>query len=265
MTQRALAGERLLGLYVGLILAFLALPILVVIPSAFSAGSTLAFPPQGFSLRWFANILARPELVRAAGISAAVAGVATAVSLVAGLGVTLALGRYRFPGREALRMLFLTPLVFPAIVLAVAVAMVLSPLGLVRSFWGLVLAHVVITLPYIIRTTSATLAEIDRACEEAALTLGANPWRSFRHVTLPLLRPGILAGVTFSFIISFDEFTISLFLVGPGMMTLPLEMYNYAEFSLDPTLAALSTVLIGMTVVAVLLIERFVGLGRHFT
>jgi putative spermidine/putrescine transport system permease protein len=161
-------------------------------------------------------------------------------------------------------LLFLTPLVFPAIVLAAAIAMVLAPLGLVRNFWGLVLAHIIVTLPYVVRTVSATLAEIEPAFEEAALTLGANPWRAFCGITLPLLRPGLIAGATFSFIISFDEFTISLFLVGSGMMTLPIEMYNYAEYSLDPTLAAVSTLLVLVTALAVLAIERSVGLGKQF-
>ena len=254
--------ERALGTYVGVVLVFLALPILVVVPSAFSDGSSLSFPPHGFSLRWFANIAARPEFLRAFLLSVEVAVIATAISTVAGTAAALALVRHRFPGRETLMLLFLTPLVVPSIVLAVALAMVLTPLGLVRSIWGLVVAHTVLTLPYVVRTVSATMSELDRSCEEAAFMLGANSWRAFRHITLPQLWPGLLAGVTFSLIISFDEFTLSLFLVGPGLMTLPLEIYNYTEFSIDPTLAALSTLLLAFTVGAVLLIEKLTGFGR---
>ena len=257
-------AERLLGLYVALVMLFLALPIAIVIPSAFSDGAALTFPPQGFSLKWFRAILDRPALLSPCRNSAAIAAMATAVSLVVGTLSAFSLQRYDFPGREALMLLFLTPLIFPAIVLAAAIAMVLAPLGLVRNFWGLVLAHIIVTLPYVVRTVSATLAEIDRAYEEAALTMGANPWTSFRDITLPLLRPGLVAGATFSLIISFDEFTISLFLVGSGMMTLPIEMYNYAEYSLDPTLAAVSTLLVLATTVAVLAVERTVGLGKQF-
>lgn len=262
--MRRPTGERLLGAYVLLVMLFLALPIAIVIPSAFGEGAALTFPPQGFSLRWFAAILERPALLAAAWSSLSIAAMATAISLVVGTLSAYTLQRYAFPGREALMMLFLTPLIFPAIVLAAAIAMVLAPLGLIRNFWGLVLAHIVVTLPYVVRTVSATLAEIDRAWEEAALTLGAGPWRGFRTVTLPLLRPGLFAGATFSLIISFDEFTISLFLVGSGMMTLPIEMYNYAEYSLDPTLAAVSTLLILVTTFAVLAVERTVGLGKQF-
>ena len=247
MTPRT--GRRLLNAYVVVMMVFLALPIAIVIPSAFGEGGDLSFPPRGFSLKWFGAILERPELMAAAANSAAIALVATAVSLVVGTLMTL----------------FMAPLVFPAIVLAAAIAMVLAPLGLIRTFQGLVLAHIVVVLPYVVRTVSATLAEVDRAWEEAALTLGASPWRGFRTITLPLLRPGLVAGATFSLIISFDEFTISLFLVGSGMMTLPIEMYNYAEFSLDPTLAAVSTLLILLTTLAVLAVERTVGLGKQFS
>jgi putative spermidine/putrescine transport system permease protein len=262
--MRRTTGERLLGAYVLLVVLFLALPIAIVIPSAFGEDAALTFPPRGFSLRWFRAILGRPALLAAAWNSLSIAVMATAISLVVGTLSAYTLRRYAFRGREALMMLFLTPLIFPAIVLAAAIAMVLAPLGLIRNFWGLVLAHIVVTLPYVVRTVSATLAEIDRAWEEAALTLGADPWRGFRTITLPLLRPSLVAGATFSLIISFDEFTISLFLVGSGMMTLPIEMYNYAEYSLDPTLAAVSTLLILFTTLAVLAVERTVGLGKQF-
>lgn len=258
-------GERLLNGYVGLVLLFLALPILIVVPLAFSDDASLIFPPRGFSLKWFANIGARREFASAFRISAIVAVAATAVSLVVGTLAAIAFVRYRFPGRDTLLLVFMTPLIFPSIVLAAALALVLSPIGLVRSVTGLVCAHVLLTLPYMLRTAIATLSEIDRSLEEAAQTLGASRWRTFRHVTLPLLRPGLLAGVTFSLVISLDEFTVSMFLVGPGLMTLPLEMYNYSEFTLDPTLAAISTILLGLTALAVVVIEKLVGLGRQFS
>jgi len=164
-----------------------------------------------------------------------------------------------------LLLLFMTPLIFPAIVFGAAMALMLSPLGLLRSVWGLALAHTVLIFPYILRTALATLFEVDKSLHEAAYTLGANRWQTFRYVILPLLRPGLLAGATFSLIISFDEFTVSTFLVGPGLMTLPLEMYNYSEFSLDPTIAAISTVLLVITSIAILIIEKLVGLGKQFS
>jgi putative spermidine/putrescine transport system permease protein len=142
--------------------------------------------------------------------------------------------------------------------------MVLNPLRLERTVVGLFLAHVVITIPYVLRTVSATLHGVNRTLEESAAILGANRWRTFRHVTLPLIRPGLIAGATFSLIISFDEFTVSLFLTGPGLMTLPLEIYNYTEFTIDPTIAAISTVLIALSVAVIVAIERYLGFEKHF-
>jgi putative spermidine/putrescine transport system permease protein len=264
LTARRQRAERLLGWYVAAVLVFLALPILVVIPSALSAGSTLSFPPQGLSLRWFANVADKPEFLRALGVSAAVALLSTALSLALGTLASIGLVRHRFPGRDLLQLAFVAPLIFPAIVYGVAMLMVLSPLRLTRTGLGLVLAHVVITLPYVVRTVSATLHGVDRRLEESAAILGAGPWRTFGHVTLPLIRPGLIAGATFSLIVSFDEFTVSLFLTGPGLMTLPLEIYHYTEFTIDPTIAAISTVLIVVSVLTIALIERFLGFERHF-
>jgi putative spermidine/putrescine transport system permease protein len=177
---------------------------------------------------------------------------------------SFALVRYSFPGRDALQLAFVAPLVFPAIVYGVAMLMALSPLRLTRTVLGLILAHVVITVPYVVRTVSATLQGVDRRLEESAQILGANPWRTFWYVTFPLIRPGLIAGATFSLIVSFDEFTVSLFLTGPGLMTLPLEIYHYTEFTIDPTIAAISTVLIVLSVAAIMAIERFLGFERHF-
>jgi putative spermidine/putrescine transport system permease protein len=246
------------------VLAFLALPILVVMPSAFSAGPNLGFPPQGLSLRWFKNVVDHPEFVRALGVSLSVAVVSTGLSLTLGTLAAFALVRYSFPGRAAFQLVFVAPLVFPAIVYGVAMLMALSPLKLTRTVLGLTLAHVVITMPYVLRTVSATLHGVDRRLEESAQILGANPWRTFWHVTFPLLRPGLIAGATFSLIVSFDEFTVSLFLTGPGLMTLPLEIYHYTEYTIDPTIAAISTVLIVLSVATIMAVERFLGFERHF-
>ncbi|MCC6792334.1 MAG: ABC transporter permease [Thermomicrobiales bacterium] len=261
MTRR---GERALGAYVAAVLVFLAVPTLIVIPSAFGTGASLTFPPDGFSLKWFRNIAAHPEFLRAFVVSITVAACATAISIVLGTAAAIALVRYRFPGGQVINMLIMTPLIFPAVVIGVASALAIGPTPLARTTAGLVLAHVVITLPYVVRTVSATLHEIDRAMSEAAQVLGANRWKTFRYVTLPLLRPGLIAGATFSLIVSFDEFTISLFLTGPDLVTLPIQIYNYVEYTIDPTIAAVSTLLVVGSGLAVLVIEKWVGLERHF-
>jgi putative spermidine/putrescine transport system permease protein len=257
-------AERWLAAYVFVVLLFLALPILVVIPAAFSTDSALAFPPKGFSLKWFQTAWNTPPFWAALQVSLAIAILASLTALVIGTLASFAIVRHRFPGRHLFELLFMTPLIFPAIVFAVALVTVLGSLGLLRNFWGLVFAHVIIVVPYVIRTVSATLAEIEPAYEESAATLGANHFKTFVFVTLPMLRPGLIAGAVFAGIMSFDEFTVSLFLVGPGMMTLPLEIYYFTEFRMDPTVAAVSTMLVAVTTVVVVAVERFIGLRKHF-
>lgn len=258
------ASSPLLKVYVGVVLLFLFLPIAVVVPAAFNTVPTLSFPPQGFSLQWFSTAWNHQPFWNALRTSLAIAALSAAISLVIGTMGAFAIVRHRFFGRQLLELLFMTPLIFPAIVLAVALTMMLSSVGLVRDFWGLVFAHVIVTVPYAIRSVSANLAEVDISYEEAARTLGANPFKTFVFVTMPMLRPGLVAGGIFAAIISFDEFTISLFLVGPGVMTLPLEIYYYTEFQMDPTVAAISTMLVGFTAALVILIERLVGFKKQF-
>lgn len=257
-------AQTWLTLYVLVVLAFLALPIAVVIPAAFSGDANLAFPPKGFSLQWFHKAWSTQGFWDALYVSIRVALLASFISLIIGTLASFAIVRHSFRGKHILELLFMTPLVFPAIVFAVALVTVLGSLGLLRNFWGLVFAHTVITVPYIVRTVGATLAEIEPAYEEAASTLGANRIQTFFKVTLPMLRPGLIAGLVFSLIMSFDEFTVSLFLVGPGVMTLPLEIYYYTEFQMDPTVAAISTMLVAFTALVVVLLERFIGLRKQF-
>lgn len=261
MTRRS---ERILACYVAIVLVFIAVPTLIVVPSAFGETASLSFPPDGFSLRWFRNIAARPEFLESFLVSIAIAFCSTAISMVLGTAASIALVRHRFPGAQVVNILIMTPLIFPAVVIGVASALALGPLGLARTPLGLTLAHVVITLPYVVRTVSATLHEVDRSMSEAAQMLGANRWRTFRYVTLPLLRPGLIAGATFSLIVSFDEFTISLFLTGPNLVTLPIQIYNYVEYVVDPTIAAVSALLVLGSAFAVLAIEKWLGLERHF-
>src|SRR5690606_1957050 len=152
-------NESYLNIYVGVVLAFLALPIAVVIPAAFSSDSSLSFPPKGFSLQWFENAWNTQGFWDALQVSMGVAILAAFISLVIGTLGSFAIVRHRFPGRTLLELLFMTPLVFPAIVFAVALVTVLGSVGLLRNFWGLVFAHVIITVPYVVRTVGATLAE----------------------------------------------------------------------------------------------------------
>jgi putative spermidine/putrescine transport system permease protein len=245
-----------------LVYAFILAPILVVIPVSFSETQYLVFPPQGFSLRWYANFFATRELADSLWTSLHLAAWTTGLCTVLGTTAALALVRYRYPGREALRTLLMAPLVMPRLVLGIAFLMFLSKTVLSGRFGGLLAAHVVVALPYVIRTVGASLVGLDRALEEAAMSLGAAPFLTFRTVTLPLLKPGILAGAIFAFVTSFDELVASLFLTGPRLTTLPVQIYTYIEYTSDPTIAAISVVLIAFTTVVVVITERIVGFSQ---
>lgn len=245
------------------VLGFLALPIVVIIPSAFSAGSNLSFPPRGFSIKWFENLLSRPEFSDALRVSATVSALSTLTALVAGTLVAFALTRYEFRGRQVLEQLFLMPLIVPPIIYAVSIFSALMAVGLTATTTGLFLAHSILVMPYVVRTVTATLVNLNPSYEEVARLLGANRWRMFYLVTLPMIRPALVASTTFAAIMSFDEFTVSLFLTGPGFRTLPVAIYDYVDFNIDPTIAAISTIMIAFSVISLIVIERTVGIEQQ--
>lgn len=258
---RDMTGLLLRG-FVVLVMLFLVTPILVVIPSAFSNDVSVSFPPVGFSLKWFASAATTPGFLQGFGISALVAGVATAISIVIGSLAAYALVRYKFVGRGLVELLLLTPLIVPSIVLAIALNMILGAIGLIGDISGLFVSHVILTLPYAVRVLAGSIRGIDVALEEASLVLGARPAQVWRLVILPMMAPGLLAASVFGFIMSFDEFTVSFFVAGPGVNTLPIALFNYVEINIDPTVSAVSTVLIVLSVIGVAVIERTVGLAR---
>jgi putative spermidine/putrescine transport system permease protein len=253
----------ILALVNAAIVLFLMAPIIVVVATAFTTSNYPVFPPEGFTFRWFDRFLGMAEFTEAIRLSTALAVSSAAVSLVLGTFSALALMRWRIAGRAAISALMLSPILFPAIVLGLALLVFYHRIGLAGSFAGLVAAHSVLTTPFVIRLVLASLAEFDPAIEEAARNLGAGWWRTFLQVTLPLIRPGVLAGAVFAFIISFDELVITLFLAGPGMTTLPIRIFTYVEYSSDPTVSAISTALIiAWTLIGVPVYVRFLSI-RH--
>jgi putative spermidine/putrescine transport system permease protein len=245
------------------ILLFLLAPIIVVVATAFTTSNYPTFPPEGFTLQWFERFLGMAEFTDAIRRSAVLALVSAAVAVVLGTFSALALVRWRIPGRAAISAVMLSPILFPAIVLGLALLVFYHRIGLAGTFVGLVAAHSVLTTPFVIRLVAASLAEFDPAVEEAARNLGAGWWRTFLQVTLPLIRPGVLAGAVFAFIISFDELVITLFLAGPGRETLPIRIFTYVEYSSDPMVSAISTALIiAWTLIGVPIYVRFLSI-RH--
>lgn len=247
-----------------LILLYLLAPVIVVVATAFTTTAYPIFPPQGFTLQWFQKFLAMSEFTDAIQRSALLASSSATVATVLGTFSAMSLARYRFRGREAVSAFMLSPILFPTIVLGLALLVFYSQIGLSGSFIGLVIAHSVLTTPFVIRLVMASFAEFDPAVEEAGRNLGAGWWRTFLQITLPLIRPGVIAGAVFAFIISFDELVVTLFLAGPDMTTLPVRIYTFVEFSSEPTISAISTALIVVWVlIGVPVYTRFLSVKHH--
>lgn len=239
----------------GAVLFYLAVPVLVVIPLSFSSGLYLSFPPPGFSLRWYSRFFADPAWTGAAWLSIWVGLVVMALAVLLGTPAAFALVRGRFRGAGLVNGFVLTPVIVPGIIVAVGVYFFYARIGLVGSPLGLILAHTCLAVPFVVINVSATLYGFDERLEHAAMSLGATPFATFREVTLPLIRPGILAGAVFAFITSFDELLVALFVSGSSAVTLPRRMWDQIRFNIEPTIAAVSTLLITLTVLLLLSTE----------
>jgi putative spermidine/putrescine transport system permease protein len=255
------AGNAVGLICVALVYAFLMLPIIIIALMSLSAGEVLAFPPQGISLRWFVAVFHNEAFMRAMGISLALAAGATVVSCIIGVAAALYVVRYATRAREALRLLLMLPLMLPEILTGIALLFFLYATGIgTKTVFGLVVGHVLVTLPYVFTNVASALYNQDASIERAARSLGATPFRAFRCVTLPLIKPGLITGGMFAFVISFDLFNMSLLLKGIGMTTLPLQLFDYLRYDFDPAAAAVSTLSVLLTLVAVIAVDRVVGL-----
>jgi putative spermidine/putrescine transport system permease protein len=252
----------LLGTWVTLVFGFLLLPVVVVALASLSRTSYLTVPPQGLTLRWFGAVLADPEYVQAIVWSVGLAVIATIGSVTAGVAASYALIRLRVPGAALVSALLNAPLVFPGVVIGVALLQFFAMVRMNGTLAGLAVAHMVITVPYVVRAVMASLEGIDPEIESAARVLGASGPAAFFTVTLPLIRPGVAAGALFSFIVSFDNVPVSIFLLGPGQMTLPVKIFTAIEYGVDPSIAAISTMLIVLTGLGLAAAERWVGFHR---
>jgi putative spermidine/putrescine transport system permease protein len=242
-------GSIVLWIIVGFVLAYLVFPVFIVAPVSFSSAKYLQFPPPGWSLQWYENYLARPGWVPATFLSIRVALVTAVLATVLGTAASLALVRGRYPGRNAVNSFIVSPLVVPGIIVAIGIYFFYAQAKLVGNPLGLALAHTALALPFVVTNVSATLHGFDERLEYAAMNLGANRWQTFRRVTLPIIRPGVLAGALFAFITSFDELIVALFVSGSGAVTLPRKMWDSLRQEIDPTIAAVSTILIVLSVV----------------
>jgi putative spermidine/putrescine transport system permease protein len=259
---RALPGWLRVGAWIFVVLTaiFLLSPLIVVMGVSISESQFVAFPPQGFSLRWYERALTSAAYVSAFGLSLGLAALVTISATI--LGGAAAIGLSRGRAGSPAETFFLSPLILPSIIFAIGLLMLWSTVFGATSFYTLWLAHTVVALPYVIRTTLAVLAERDPFLEEAARTMGASRLQRLWYVTLPQCSPGLFAGAFFAFNISFDEAVLSLFLRNPNLTTLPVQIYGQLEFSPDPTVAAVSTVMILITIILMVVLERMLGLNR---
>jgi putative spermidine/putrescine transport system permease protein len=245
-----------------LLYAFLFLPIVVIVATSFGRTQFLDFPPKGFSLQWYVNFLKSPKWVSSFLYSGYLGFVTCFMTLLLGVPASYCLVRYRFFGREFLRQLFLAPLIVPWIVTGVAVLIFFTQLRITGSFIGLVIGHTVVCTPYVVRSVIASLEGFDVSMENAARILGASRLQTFFKVTLPLIKPGIVAGAIFSFLMSFDNVPISIFLVNPSQLTLPVEMLHFISWIQDPTISAVATIYILMSLLSLFIAEKTAGLGK---
>lgn len=248
-------GHYALRALVALTLLFLVVPILVIVPLSFNADSFLMYPMSGLSLRWYEEIFTSPAWRQALMNSIIVSPLATVLAMVLGTLAAIGLVRTDFPGKALLTAVLISPMVVPVVIVGVAMYIFFAPLGLTGSYTGLVIAHAVLGVPFVITTVAATLQGFDFNLVRAANSLGAGPLTAFFRVTLPQVAPGVIAGGLFAFATSFDEVVVTLFLASPEQATLPRQMFAGIRENISPAIAAVATILIILSTLMLLVLE----------
>lgn len=248
---------------VAAIYVFIIGPILITTAVSFNATNRSYFPPQGFSLRWWGDVF-QPQWAQPLLFSLELASVTALLATAFGLPLAFALHRYDFPGKAVIRAIVMGPLILPTLVTGIALLQFLTIVGLGQwiGYGALLIGHVVICLPFSIRTVAISLHTIPTNVEAAAGSLGARPWSVLRHVTLPLLMPGIFAGMAFAFIHSFTDVNLSLFIARPGERPITVTILSFLEYGFAPTLAALSIISLLIPLALVAILGRFIGIGN---
>lgn len=265
ITRWQIIVDRSAGVAFRLVLAitmlFLILPIIVAVILSFDDREFIgAFPPTTFSLRWYRSFLQNPSYVDGTVVSIQLALLSTAISTTVGAGAAFALAETRFRGHHFVTTLFLSPKFVPTVVVGFSILGFASAIHVFDAFTRLVMGHVVITIPFTVRATLASFVGMRRSLGEAAISLGAPPWRAFLSITLPLVRTGIIAGALMAFVLSFDEVAVSIFLTDAFTQTLPTALVAEMRANLNLTVAAVATVFTTTAVVMVVLLDRVVGL-----
>ncbi|EON13278.1 ABC transporter permease [Pandoraea sp. SD6-2] len=245
-----------------LFLVFILAPLVVVCLVAFTPDNFLSIPTAHFSLRWFSSLMGDEDFQSALRTSLWLGVTSASVSTALAVPTAMGLARYRFPGRDAINSFLLSPLMIPPVVLGIAFLRLFTLLDMGGSFVSLVACHALLIFPYALRLImSALVGQADEA-ERAARSLGAGRWTTFRRITLPAILPGVAGGWVLAFINSFDELTATIFVTSPTTITLPVRIYMNMSETVDPSVAAISTLLIGLTLAVMLLLDRIYGLNK---
>jgi putative spermidine/putrescine transport system permease protein len=245
---------------IGLGLAFLAIPLVITCVMAFDARTYLGpMPPPALSLHWFERLVSQADILASLRTSLILAVLTTVLSVTIGTAAAVGLARGNFPGKAALTSAFLSPLIVPPVVIGFGLLLFLSKAGITNGMARLLLGHVIVTLPYCIRTSLASLLGSDQRLTEAAMVLGATERQAFWTITLPLMRTGVVTGAIFAFAISMDDVSISLFLSDPSATTLPVTLVSNMRAAFDLTIAAAAVVLIAVTALLIVVLDRVVG------
>lgn len=248
-------GRILLYALAGLLLLYLLAPVFIVFPMSLNPGRYMVFPPTGVSFQWFSAYFTSDAWLSASLLSIQIALISTIIATILGTLAAFTIARSRFPGKDLLYAFILSPWIVPPIIIAISMFFIVVRLGLVGNAIVLASAHAVLGLPAVVVVVSATLKGFDESFEHAAMSLGANRWQTFRHVTFPLIRPGVLTGALFAFLASFDDLILALFLGGERAVTLPRRLWSGLRFEINPTIAAVSVILILLSLLILILIE----------
>ncbi len=258
--QKTLLGTSLWYVGTALFFGFLLAPLLVLIAVSFNP-TAMVFPPQGFTLKWYGTILEKPDFLHAAWASTILGVLTAGVSTTLGVLSAIGLQRYNGAFRGIVSSLLMSPLFIPAVIVALALFQLIFMMGIVNNIWTLMAAHIVVTIPYPVRNVMAQMEGFDVRLEEAALTVGATPRQALARVTLPLLKPSIVPSLIIVFVLSWNNYTVSVFLANKDWTTLPLQLRAYLQYEYEPFVAAMSTILILASIALLVVVDRTVGLG----
>ncbi|WP_042276566.1 ABC transporter permease [[Clostridium] dakarense] len=254
--------NKFLTAFVVLVYIFLFAPLAIIAMTSIGTENYIAFPPKGFSLQWFANVFKSQAFVSSMITSLTISGIATLAALVIGMPAAYGLSRYDFKGKAAIKSFFFSPLIIPGIVVGFSLFQFLLVRLNISVNMSLFIGHTIVIIPYIIRVIGSSLEVFDYSIEEAAMSLGCKKSQTFFKVVLPNITSGVMAAFMLAFINSFNNVPVSMFLTGPGVSTLPITMMNYVEYNYDPTVSALSVILMILTIGIMYILEKTLGLNN---